>query len=104
MSTTLDGSDDPIERLRSVLCDPEGVVCIEGSPMDRMVIGSALLDLEHLVSCARKAEREKVAKFIEYRGQCAVAMINSEERIEEKKAFAWDCLQHAIAIREMGDK
>ena len=49
----------------------------------------------------RNSVLEEAAKLVEYRGQCAVAMINAEERIEEKKAYAWDALQHGIAIREL---
>ena len=40
----------------------------------------------------------KAAELVKYRGQCAVAMINAEERIEEKKSYAWDALQHGIAV------
>lgn len=47
---------------------------------------------------------EEIAQFITYRGQCAVQMINADERIEEKKAYAWDCLQHAMAIRARKSK
>lgn len=32
----------PLDRLRAVLCDPEGRVCIAGSDGDRAVIQSAL--------------------------------------------------------------
>ena len=40
----------------------------------------------------------KAAEMIKYRGKCAVAMINAEERIDEKKAYAWDATHHSIAI------
>lgn len=52
----------------------------------------------------RAAALEEAAKLVEYRGQCAVTMINTEERIEEKKAYAWDALQHGTAIRALKDK
>jgi chromosome segregation ATPase len=35
-----------LEKLKSVLCDPEGVVCISGSDGDRAVIQEALTELQ----------------------------------------------------------
>jgi hypothetical protein len=61
------------------------------------------VDVAQEAEAALKGAYEKAAKLIEYRGQCAVQMINAEERIEEKKSYAWDCLQHAIAIRALGE-
>lgn len=63
--------------------------------------------LEQLLSVARKEaareERERCAAFVQHRGQCAVQMINADERIDEKKSYAWDAWQHAIAIRTLSD-
>ena len=46
----------------------------------------------------------EAAKIIERRGVCAVTMINAEERLEEKKAYAWDALQHAIELRALASQ
>ena len=58
---------------------------------------SAGLTREEDIAYARGME--EAAKLVEYRGQCAVQMINAEERLDEKKSYAWDALQHAITIR-----
>lgn len=36
-----------IENLKSVLCNPDGVVCIDGSDADREIIQTALRNIEH---------------------------------------------------------
>lgn len=33
-------------RLKSVLCDPEGVVCVVGSAEDRKIVQEALTEIE----------------------------------------------------------
>ena len=43
----------------------------------------------------------EAAEIIEHRGVCAVTMINADERLAEKKAYAWDALQHAIELRAL---
>lgn len=35
-----------IENLKSVLCDPEGNVCIRGSDEDRKIIQESLVEIE----------------------------------------------------------
>ena len=40
---------NPIEDLKAVLCDPEGVVCINGSDEDRRIIQESLSQLESVV-------------------------------------------------------
>jgi len=56
------------------------------------------------LATARQEERERIAKVIRCRGQSAVTMINADERLDEKKAYAWDCEQHAIAIEALTDE
>lgn len=48
-----------IEKLRSVLCDPEGKVCISGTDADRLVVTEALEELE------AELEKELAAAHLE---------------------------------------
>lgn len=43
-------AEQALDELSSVLCDPEGNVCCEGSEVDRMVIGLALADLREALA------------------------------------------------------
>ena len=64
----------------------------------------AMADAPSIADAIQRAKNdslEEAAKLVDYRGQCAVQMINAEERIEEKKAYAWDALQHGAAIRDL---
>jgi hypothetical protein len=45
---------NPIEGLKSVLCDSEGRVCINGSEGDRRIISELLITLERQLEEARK--------------------------------------------------
>ncbi len=52
--------------LRSVLCDPEGVVCIRGSDEDRRVVQEALATLDAAPSVRVPAEESAAHAHVEY--------------------------------------
>lgn len=52
----------PIERLRAVLCDPDGEVCIHGSLQDRVIVSAALLEIESEAADLRSQLAEARAK------------------------------------------
>jgi hypothetical protein len=49
----------PIEKLKSVLCDPEGLCCIHGSAADRACVDEALKELEAAIAVERSKEQAK---------------------------------------------
>ena len=71
-----------IEKLRSVLCDPEGQVCIKGTDADRLVITEALEELQ--------AENKKAWGAVGKMAERLAAVLNERNElaaaIEEKNA------------------
>lgn len=67
---------------------------------ERAMILAAADEIERL-GRGRDAVLEEAAAHVQHRGVCAVQMINADERVEEKKAYAWDAMQHAISIRAL---
>jgi hypothetical protein len=59
-----------LEKLQSVLCDPEGVVCIAGSDGDRAVIKDALAELASIQSC-EVVMRDAITKTLNENGHLA---------------------------------
>lgn len=46
--------NEQIKRLKSVLCDPEGIVCIQGSDADRAIVQDAMEKLGMQVDTMRQ--------------------------------------------------
>ena len=57
---------EALEQLKSVLCDPEGNVCISGSDGDRKVISDALESLDQQVAAlAKEVEKFEISYVLE---------------------------------------
>lgn len=55
---------EALDKLKSVLCDPEGTVCIVGSPADRDIVQRAISDLSALLTPPPDAElREALVRI-----------------------------------------
>jgi len=95
--------DEALEALKAVLCDPEGVVCINGSDEDRRVIQNALaaLSFSPVVNARLVEAATKAAKTFRWYEQLHRAKPD-HEKADRNKEFAEE-LEAALdaAIRKV---
>lgn len=78
---------EALEQLKSVLCDPEGNVCISGSDGDRKVISDALESLEQQVAALTEYNKTRTDELIAAGKQVSAQQAQMYE--DRKQALVW---------------
>ena len=78
MSDLRTAAQQALEALESVLCNPDGKCCIDGSNADRAVIDAALTALRAVLAQQEEPQTTHSSECWRWHHKCAVAKIERE--------------------------